>query len=69
MKEGEENCEYPPRFQIKCKPKIDTFEPLYFSIEVFKKFEDKVTRTKEIERVGQFQFVKEVKGNMLQSNL
>ena len=65
MKEGEENCVYPPRFQFKCKPKADNMEPLFFSFEVFKKFENKETKTKETENVGQFQFIKEVEGTYI----
>ena len=62
MKEGEEICVYPPRFQIKCNPKSDIVEPLFFSFEVFKEFENKETKNKEIESVGQFQFIKKVEG-------
>ena len=61
MKEREEICEYPPRFQIKYE-RVDISEPLYFSFAVSKKFENKETKNKEIKCVGQFPFVKKSTG-------
>ena len=59
MQEGEQSCLYPPRFKVKCRQKINTAEPLYFSLEISKKFTNK---DKENVSIGKFPLIKEPAG-------
>ena len=60
MKQGEESFLYPPRFKIKCK-QVDTTQPLYFSLEISKRFQNRNEETACTD-IGQFPLIKEATG-------
>ena len=56
LKEGEKYCLFPPRFKVKCTQINNSSEPLYCSLEISKRCEDK------IKAIGEFPLIKAATG-------